>query len=416
MIKLLFLLITTIFSVPKIIAKPFLNKQPKLSNTTIKVLLPSPSPFNKKHNAYKFDVSSSNGLKFWISENPKRKIAIKEKNISLECSPSGIFIHRKGRKKIKLRCKWVSLSPIKDELSVNGTSYEGTITIHYAKKRTPQVVNSLEIDDYVYSVLRYEIFQSWPLEVQRVQAITSRTYAIYQMLQARRKKQIYDIKNNNFHQTYKGSHNFSHLREAVESTKNIIITYKNNVALAMFDACCGGIIPAHMKGIEFESHPYLARKNRCTYCNKNPFYHWTKELKIEDFVNSLKANKSVNKKLQSIGKLKGIKILEKDKAGIVHQVQLVGSKKHAVCSGKNLLDCMREKIRSQNFSLQKIPNQNKIKIIGNGYGHQLGLCQRGAYELVKKGWNFQKILDFYYPGTKLVKFKIVNPSIHFSSH
>lgn len=38
---------------------------------------------------------------------------------------------------------------------------------------------------------------------------------------------------------------------------------------------------------------------------------------------------------------------------------------------------------------------------GKGWGHGVGLSQWGAKALADQGWDYKKILDFYYPGTKL---------------
>ena len=42
-------------------------------------------------------------------------------------------------------------------------------------------------------------------------------------------------------------------------------------------------------------------------------------------------------------------------------------------------------------------------IRGAGYGHGWGMSQYGAYGAARKGLKWEKILDFYYPGTKLAK-------------
>jgi len=39
---------------------------------------------------------------------------------------------------------------------------------------------------------------------------------------------------------------------------------------------------------------------------------------------------------------------------------------------------------------------------GHGWGHGVGLSQWGAYEMAKQGFKHNEILDFYYPGTKLI--------------
>ncbi|MFM7426660.1 MAG: amidase, partial [Elainella sp.] len=39
--------------------------------------------------------------------------------------------------------------------------------------------------------------------------------------------------------------------------------------------------------------------------------------------------------------------------------------------------------------------------VGGGFGHGVGMSQTGAYKLGELGWNYARILSFYYPGTQL---------------
>ncbi len=49
------------------------------------------------------------------------------------------------------------------------------------------------------------------------------------------------------------------------------------------------------------------------------------------------------------------------------------------------------------------PKSSAITIVGAGWGHGKGMSQYGAYGAATKGLKYDKILDFYYPGTKLDK-------------
>jgi stage II sporulation protein D len=244
------------------------------------------------------------------------------------------------------------------------------------------------------------------MEVQKVQVVAFRSYAINCILKARQNNgtyKPYDIKRTNFHQTYNGMHNYTHLKQAIEETKDLILTYNGNVILAMFDACCGGIVPAKMNSLEFKKTPYLARKYPCSFCKKYKLYQWHREIDIKDFTKKLKNNPKISQKICEAGKILNIKTKEKDQAGIVRQVKVFCSRKSIKLSGNDLWESMRDKIKSLNFDIKK--RKNKIIIDGKGFGHQIGLCQHGARELVRLGWNFKRILRFYYPETKFAKLK-----------
>ena len=36
---------------------------------------------------------------------------------------------------------------------------------------------------------------------------------------------------------------------------------------------------------------------------------------------------------------------------------------------------------------------------GSGNGHQLGLSQYGAWAMAERGFTYDEIIEFYYPGT-----------------
>ena len=68
---------------------------------------------------------------------------------------------------------------------------------------------------------------------------------------------------------------------------------------------------------------------------------------------------------------------------------------------KDFFEIVRHKIKSHTYTVQR--NGAELNFSGSGFGHHLGLCQRGARELVKRGWKTKSILAFYYPHTKMAR-------------
>lgn len=294
-------------------------------------------------------------------------------------------------------------------ITVNGQQYNGLVAIKLVpKEKKLYLLNKLGLENYVYSVLRAESYQSWPHDMQKIQAIVSRTYAVHQMLVQKKRKNPfpYDIKRSNFHQRYPGNHKYHHLWDAVNQTKGTILTHNDYVVLAMFDACCGGSIPANMTGIDFDKAPYLARKEPCQFCKNYGLYQWKRRLSTKDLLTKLAAKGLVSKK----HRITGLKITDRDKAGIVHRIEIQQGKRRTTITGKDLWASMNNIVRSQNFTLKKV--NNTIEINGRGFGHQMGLCQRGARELVRNNWDLRNILSFYYPNTKLAKLRVRRKGCH----
>ncbi|MCG2728973.1 MAG: hypothetical protein L6276_01620, partial [Acetobacterium sp.] len=68
-------------------------------------------------------------------------------------------------------------------------------------------------------------------------------------------------------------------------------------------------------------------------------------------IERLKNNTQIAKTLNHAGNLKSIQVTEKDKAEMVHKLILICSKKNISISGHQLLETMRDKIKSLNFKL-----------------------------------------------------------------
>lgn len=56
-------------------------------------------------------------------------------------------------------------------------------------------------------------------------------------------------------------------------------------------------------------------------------------------------------------------------------------------------------IKSNDFTVTRADAGFRFE--GRGLGHGVGLCQYGAAARAKKGWKAERILQFYFPGTKL---------------
>jgi stage II sporulation protein D len=63
-------------------------------------------------------------------------------------------------------------------------------------------VNFIELEDYIKGILFHEASHYWPMEALKVQAIISRTYAIYQCEQNKAKD--FDVTSDIYSQVYGG--------------------------------------------------------------------------------------------------------------------------------------------------------------------------------------------------------------------
>ncbi len=286
------------------------------------------------------------------------------------------------------------LIPSEGNLSLEGKEYHGYLLFSF-DAYTVYAMNSIDIEDYVCSVLRTESWPGWPLEVNKAFAIASRSYVIGVILN-NKPTTPYHVKNTNKHQTYSGVHSNPILKQAVEETKGMFLADQNNKPIiAMFDSCCGGVIPAHIHGVDFSNAPYLARSYACTYCKDCRVYNWTIQYPLAHLEKTLK------KEIKHLKNMQMVKISKTDKAGLVQQISVKG--KHAThnLSGKKIYSLLVPKVKSFYFTVEG--NKTHITFTGKGIGHHLGLCQWGAREMVAQGYDYKSVLSFYYPGTHFMR-------------
>lgn len=272
--------------------------------------------------------------------------------------------------------------------------YQGIFLVVRSKEKV-LLINRLELEDYIFSVLKTESFPGWPLEVNKVFAIACRTYALAMILSSSKTSLPYHIRNTNHHQTYTGIHKHEQLRKATRDTEGIFISHNEKPILAMFDICCGGIIPAHVSGFDFIKSPYLARPYPCDFCKRSKMYEWQISYPKEQLRTLLAPE---IKKIQVIRDI----TMTKDKAGLVHKVTIHGKKTQVTITGRRLRTLIKE-IRSHCFAISK--NSSEIIFQGRGYGHHIGICQWGVREMVRDGHDCYSILRFYYPQTTCMRLR-----------
>lgn len=273
------------------------------------------------------------------------------------------------------------LGTVKGDLLVMGTRYTGNIDVWKGAKSL-YIVNELPIEDYVKDVVAAEVRSDWDIEALKVQAVISRTYAIYQKIA--NTNPVYHIASSVLDQVYKGNNYDLKVASAVEETKGEILTYEGRPIEAFYHSTCGGKTenPEEVFG---KSYPYL--KSVESKCDLSPYAEWERSFpisKIEEAVNLHGIKKILIKSYTTTHRVKQLEITTDSGTNIVNAIDLRKS-----LGWKNL--------PSTNFRLSRIGNLIIFK--GHGYGHGVGLCQWGALQMAREGKNYKEILSFFYPGT-----------------
>lgn len=346
---------------------------------------------NEYKKGARFELACSDGFVLYDIDS-KKKMPILSDHLEVRIFQQSFLINDQ-----RYKTKKIVIKPLKEKVLVyNGKPYKGSFLLVSSDQKTV-LINRVSLEEYVVAVVQSESWPGWPVEVNKAFAIASRTYVASMIKRARMQKLLYDVRDDNNHQRYNlyGRPVSLNVYEAVKSTQGIFLFYNNEPIIAMFDACCGGVIPAHIQDFNFEKAPYLARKYPCTFCKECRSYAWKVE---HDKAELERLFQKANLPARSV---KSMLVTHKDKAGIVLNVEVkdAQNKQHSI-AGKRLYSLL-DSVKSFSYGISM--KSGKFIFSGNGLGHHLGMCQWGARQMVKEGYSYKQILSFYYPGARLKK-------------
>lgn len=269
-------------------------------------------------------------------------------------------------------------------VSINNKPYRGALWIRPLSdgNQKTYVVNVVELEDYLLSVVPSEMPSSWPIEALKAQAIAARTYAIANL--GKCEKSGFDLYATVADQVYEGVKTENEAtNRAVLDTNGIIITHNDKPISAFFHSGAGGYTEL-AEDVWGQSRPYL--QSVPDYDDASPKFTWSKEVSSNELLNTLQS-KSIN-----IGDILYVLPIERSSTNRVKMLLLCGSNGSTLISGTDFRSIL--KLSSNNFNI--IQNPSGFSIYGRGYGHGVGMSQWGAKALAENGYNAQQIIAYYY--------------------
>ncbi len=284
-------------------------------------------------------------------------------------------------------------------VQMNSRSYRGALEVRKKRNGLLLVVNELDIEDYLKGVIAAEIPHDWEPEVLKAQAVAARTYALYQKRAAG--SRAYHIVATVDSQVYGGrSAEHAAALEAVRATRDDVITYRGQVIPAFYHASCGGHTENayDLWGIDA---PYLQGVD-CECQEISQYGLWEKRISAGVVVTSLQ---KLGFRLRDIT---GIEIDGITPAGRVRQLVIRHSGGALPVPAEKFRAALGYAVVPSVFFEPELSG-SEIVLSGRGLGHGVGLCQWGAKEMARRGYDYRAILSHYYPGTQLQKRRTINP-------
>jgi stage II sporulation protein D len=279
----------------------------------------------------------------------------------------------------------VELVPKGVAVEVGGRSYRGSLRV-LARDGVLHVVNAVDVESYLQSVVAKEAYPGWPAAALQAQAIAARSYAMAKM--ERTSDRHYDVKSTTADQVYMGLDiEADGPTAAVDATRGQVLRLGGRVLVAYFHACCGGHTTDARFGVGDLTSPLGGVP--CGACTECPHYEWSVRI----------APSELGRRL-GVADLKGIRIQSRGEHGRVRSVVLlrrVGQK--LAMDGARFRSQAR--LRSTRFDAKA--DGDDFLFEGRGFGHGVGLCQWGAKGLADRGQTTEQILSRYYPDAVIWK-------------
>ena len=270
------------------------------------------------------------------------------------------------------------------------------------------VIQEIAFSDYVRGVILAEVSLAGldtptAQRVAETQAIVARTYALTNL--NRHRHEGFNLCTTTHCQVYLPDRDSSPfyvqlVAEATIRTAGLFILHNASPINALFHADCGGHTSDSAAAWGGSTLPYL-RGVLDHFCKRENSAIWHFTLEESDLLTTLNLDPRT-----AIGsRLDGIRILSRDASGRVLQVSLVGEQT-IVIRGEELRAVVTAEfgartIMSTRFDIQR--ESRGLTFQGRGYGHGVGLCQRGMIARARALHSPEQILGHYYSGTTVAK-------------
>ena len=327
-----------------------------------------------------------------------------------------------------------------------------------------QLVNRIDVEDYLTSVISSEMNATSSVELLKAHAVISRSWLLSQMRLTRcladrgtpckercnadvmkwydsDDHEGFDVCADDHCQRYQGITRASTeaVRRAIAETSGLVLTHNGKICDARFSKCCGGVFEEFDSCWQPATFTYLRPSTDCVSTENSP--DLTNERSARDFILSSPhcfCNTTDSEALSQVlndydreqldffrwtvrysqaelselvsrrsgmdfGTVTELVPLVRGASSRIVSLKIIGTKR-TVTVGKEL-EIRRwlsnTHLRSSAFVVER--DGTDFVLRGAGWGHGVGLCQIGAAMMARQGYNYQQILNHYFPGTVVSK-------------
>lgn len=325
--------------------------------------------------------------------------------------------------------------------------YHGVFEISKTKNGYFNLVNMIEVEEYLKGVVPNEMPVSFGLEALKAQSVAARNYVLSPRVKA---SSNYDVVDSVASQVYYGANTEKALsNQAVKETEGLVAIYDWNLILAQYSSTAGGYTESFSNAFsdpmtkEFPSKekPYLKAKPdilsqpplnteeaAAAYYKSRPdaydirssYFRWQREWTADELKKALQGTlaaqsatgfvKPAFNKGDVLGDIRELKVVRRGDSGKIMEMEVVtDSRTYKIYKElvvRRLITKDGKALPSANVVFDNIKDESgnlvSVKAYGGGFGHGVGMSQYGAgFMATELHLPYDKILKHYYTGISI---------------
>jgi stage II sporulation protein D len=253
---------------------------------------------------------------------------------------------------------------------------------------------TLPSEAYVLAALNGEAAPDEPMASLKAMAISIRTFALVNA--NRHQADGFGLCDSTHCQALRLDKPRPEVERAARETAGETLWWNGQRAHIYYTQHCGGMSESASNVWPAEQAAYLAGHGADSYCLRRSSAQWHAQISLTQ----------LNKIFREQGwhtpsPIEAIRVIKHSPTGRAELLEVAGNGAPAQLSASSFRFAVDRalgwnQMRSDWYTAAV--SGGSLDITGRGYGHGVGLCQAGAFEMAAEGHSDAEILNFYYPG------------------
>lgn len=373
------------------------------------------------------EITSETGFIVTAGEN---KIDVPDKTITVKKRAGGGFIIEniaefENVSELSAMPKEAALVTVFDR------QYRGGIVLKRLSESDMTVINQVDFEQYLYSVVGKEMSTGWPIEALKAQAVCARSMAALNLHKF--EKYGFNLDDSVASQAYAGVRSEApDVIAAVEETRGKVVAYNGKPVAVYYFSTSGGWTE-NSENVWVSALPYLVAVEDKYESKTEPAYaNWSVSVTAEE-IKQIFAAKGID-----IGDITDVSVTEANPVtGRAIKLKFTGTKGEKVYEKDNIRGALgADKLKSQMFTVSKkaggitfttgegaqgapslensdllasryhigtqVSPSESYTFLGHGWGHGVGMSQYGAKGMAEAGFTYEEIIKFYFTGVEII--------------